>query len=133
MMDKDDRVLRKKRILVVDDSEDMRFLLEQLLEDDGYDVNLAADGQMAIAQAQQCNPDLILMDMSLPLLDGWEAVTYLRKQEQFLHTPIIAVTAHVSKGAQERAVAVGCNDHVSKPFDLVVLLDRIEQLVNVAP
>lgn len=122
----------KKRILVVDDSEDMRFLLEQLLADDGYDVIFAEDGQEAIRQAQQGEPDLILMDMSLPIMNGWEAVGYLRKQERFRSTPIIAVTAHVSKMEAERALAVGCNEHVGKPFDVVVLLERIKELVDEA-
>lgn len=121
---------RKKRILVVDDSEDMRFLLEQLLEDDGYAVILAEDGQEAISQAQQGNPDLILMDMSLPLMNGWEAVAYLRQQGPFRHTPIIAVTAHVSKSDEERAFAVGCNAHVGKPFDVVMLLQCIKEFVR---
>lgn len=124
--------LRKKCVLVVDDSEDMRFLLGQLLEDDGYDALFAEDGQEAIRQTQQGKPDLILMDMSLPVMDGWETVEYLRKQESFRLTPIIAVTAHVSKADEERALAVGCNEHVGKPFDVMMLLERIKELVGEA-
>lgn len=132
MIDNEGVSLREKCVLVVDDSEDMRFLLGQLLEDDGYDVLFAEDGQEAIRQAQEGKPDLILMDMSLPIMNGWETVEYLRRQEDFRLTPIIAVTAHVSKVDEERAFAVGCNEHVGKPFDVVMLLERIKGLVGEA-
>src|SRR5690349_41712 len=93
----------KKQILVVDDSEDMRVLLEQLLEEAGYRVIVAEDGQASLTQAKLHQPDLILMDLSLPGMSGWEAVGHLRQVSEFRDTPIIAVTAHVSASEEERA------------------------------
>lgn len=119
----------KKQILVADDSEDMRFLLGQILEDEDYDVIFAHDGQEALMQAKEHHPDLILMDMSMPGINGWEAVMQLRKKEKFRQTPIIAVTAHTSKQDEERAYAIGCNVHVSKPFDVEALLDVIARFL----
>lgn len=124
-------VQSKKQILAVDDSEDMRFLLEQMLEEEGYQVRLAEDGSTALNQAEQYHPDLILMDMSLPGMSGWEAVVQLRRLAAFQHTPIIAVTAHVSAAATERALAIGCNAHLGKPFDVAQVLDTIAALLNV--
>ena len=121
---------RQPCILVVDDSEDMCTMLAQLLRKAGYQVVLATDGQTALTQAKQYHPDLILMDLSLPDIDGWEAVRLLRKMPEFRTTPIIAVTAHVSDGDKERALAVGCNIHVGKPFKNRSLLQTIEQLLE---
>jgi two-component system, cell cycle response regulator DivK len=117
-------------ILIVDDSEDMRFLLEQILEDEDYTLLFAEDGPEAIAQAIAHQPDLILMDMSLPGLSGWEAVSHLRSLEAFKETPIIALTAHVAKVDQERALEIGCNAHLGKPFDVVTVLDTIEEFLR---
>src|ERR1700730_5770908 len=94
----------KKPILVVDDSEDMRVLLGQVLERAGYRVVFADDGQTSLTQAQLHHPDLILMDLSLPGIDGWEAVRHLRKMPEFGNTPIITVTAHVSPFEEEHAM-----------------------------
>src|SRR5579859_2355190 len=107
---------QKYQILVVDDSEDMRDLLGQLLERAGYNVTFAGDGQASLTQAKLHHPDLILMDLSLPDIDGWEAVGHLRKMSEFGTTPIIAVTAHVSPIEEERAIAAGCTAHIAKPF-----------------
>ncbi|GER90930.1 response regulator [Dictyobacter vulcani] len=120
----------KKRILVVDDSEDMRELLQQILEEeDAYTLFFAENGPQAIEQATTIQPDLILMDMSLPGMSGWEAVSYLRKLVTFHETPIVAVTAHVSQSDQERAYAVGCTTHLGKPFDVITVLDTIAELL----
>jgi two-component system, cell cycle response regulator DivK len=128
-MDENTTGERKQQILVVDDSEDMRVLLEQILENAGYRVVLAQDGQASLTQARLYHPDLILMDMSLPDIDGWEAVGHLRKMSEFRTTPIIAVTAHVAPFDAERAMAVGCTAHIGKPFSAKLLLERIADLL----
>jgi len=115
-----------KKILVVDDSEDMRQLLQQILEEEEiYTLYFAEDGSEAIERAQKVHPDLILMDMSLPGMTGWEAVAYLRQLPAFKQTPIIAVTAHVSQVDQDRAYAIGCTSHLGKPFDVTQVLDIV--------
>ncbi|GAC1388949.1 MAG: response regulator [Ktedonobacteraceae bacterium] len=119
-----------KKILIVDDSEDMRTLLEQVLEDEGYTLFFAEDGNMAVLQATTHYPNIILMDLSLPGISGWEAVEQLRKMPDFQHTPIIAVTAYVTKADEERARAVGCNAHLGKPFDIMQVLDTIDALLQ---
>ncbi len=119
----------KKRILVVEDNVEMCRMLAQLLGRAGYQVVLAEDGQIALTQAQQHHPHLILLDMSLPKVSGWEAVGLLRKMPEFHETPIIAVTAHVSTADQERALAAGCNAHIGKPFRTKVLLEKIVDLL----
>ncbi|WP_220195737.1 response regulator [Ktedonospora formicarum] len=121
----------RKRILIVDDSEDMRQLLTQILEEEElYDLYLAESGVEALAQALRVKPDLILMDMSLPGMTGWEAVSQLRKLDDFKETPIVAVTAHVSPADQKRTRAIGCNEHLGKPFDVIHVLDIVERLLE---
>jgi two-component system cell cycle response regulator DivK len=120
---------QKQCILVVDDSEDMRELLQRLLERAGYRVILAEDGQASLTQAILHHPDLVLMDLSLPDMDGWEAVGHLRKMGEFRSTPIIAVSAHVSPREEERALAAGCTAHIGKPFDTRVLLQEVARLL----
>ena len=129
-MDEKTTIEQKKNILVVDDSEDMRKMLTQLLERAGYGVVLAGDGQTSLTQAKQHHPDLILMDLSLPDINGWEAVELLRKMPEFRDTPIIAVTAHVSTVDQERALAIGCSVHIGKPFKTRALLQSIADLLT---
>jgi CheY-like chemotaxis protein len=119
-----------KTILIVDDSEDMRTLLGQVLEGEGYILFYAEDGEKAVAQAVEHHPNLILMDMSLPGISGWDAVQQLRARPDFQHTPIIAVTAYVTKADEEHAKAVGCNAHLGKPFDIMQMLDTIESLLD---
>lgn len=119
-----------KTILIVDDSEDMRTLLGQVLEGEGYTLFYAEDGNLAVSQAVQHHPSLILMDMSLPGITGWEAVEQLRAMPDFQRTPIIAVTAYVSKADEEHAKAVGCNVHLGKPFDIMQVLDTIDALLQ---
>ncbi len=128
-MDQQTSAEQKKQILVVDDSEDIRVLLKKLLERSGYRVVLAEDGQASLTQAKLHHPDLILMDLSLPDIDGWEAVGHLRKMSEFRATPIIAVTAHIAPFDEERAMAVGCTAHIGKPFSGKVLLQRIADLL----
>ena len=121
---------RKRHILVVDDSDDMRILLGQILEKAGHHVIFAEDGQTALAQAHLYHPSLILMDLSLPDMSGWEVVSRLRQKSEFLDTPIIAVTAHVSSDEVERARAVGCTTHIGKPFDSAILLRSVTRLLS---
>src|SRR6202521_300374 len=120
---------QNNQILVVDDSEDMRVALGWLLEGAGYRVVVAADGQASLTQAKLHHPDLILMDLSLPDMDGWEAVRHLRKMPEFRSIPIIAVTAHVSPRESERAMAAGCTAHLGKPFETRVLLGEVARLL----
>lgn len=120
----------KKHILVVDDNEDMRYLLGQILEKAGYHAIFAENGKISLIQAQLYHPVLILMDLSLPDLSGWEAVAQLRQRDEFIATPIIAVTAHVSSVEVERARAAGCSAHIGKPFDTTVLLRNIARLLH---
>lgn len=120
---------RTRYILIVDDSEDMRDLLQRLLERAGYQVVVAEDGQASLTQARMHHPDLVLMDLSLPDMDGWEAVGHLRKMSEFRTTPIIAVTAHVSPQEAERAMTAGCTAHIGKPFDTKVLLQEVARLL----
>lgn len=117
-------------ILVVDDSEDMRSLLGQLLEGANYRVVFAEDGQSSLLEAILHHPDLILMDLSLPGMSGWEAVEQLRQMHDFQETPIIAITAHVTRYEQERALAAGCTAHLGKPFDPVELLACVRRFLD---
>lgn len=121
---------QQKNILVVDDNEDMRYLLGQVLEKAGYHAIFAENGRISLIQAQLYHPVLILMDLSLPDLSGWEAVAQLRQMEEFGETPIIAVTAHISSNEVERARAVGCSAHIGKPFDSAVLLRTMARLLH---
>jgi two-component system cell cycle response regulator DivK len=120
-------------ILVVEDSEDIRALLEELLEAEGYNLIFATNGEEGLTLAQQENPTIILMDLSLPGMDGWEAVYRLRQLPEFATTPIIALTAHATRKDEERALAVGCTGYISKPFDMEKLLDYIASFTITTP
>jgi two-component system, cell cycle response regulator DivK len=113
------------RIMIVEDSEDIRTLLAELLEGEGYDLVFATNGEEGLETAKAIQPDIILMDLSLPGMDGWEAVYRLRQLPAFKHTPIVALTAHATRKDEERALAVGCTGYISKPFDMDKLLQYI--------
>ncbi len=119
-----------KKVLVVEDSKDISGLLGEVLEDEGYQVFYAEDGNEALAQAFAAQPQLILMDLSLPDLDGWEVVRRLRAVTEFRATPIIAVTAHASTSDRNRAISIGCTDYISKPFDIDMMLKRVAELLK---
>ncbi|NIR28483.1 MAG: response regulator [Gammaproteobacteria bacterium] len=119
-----------KRILVVEDVEFNRDLLVQLLEDD-YETITAEDGASGIELAKQERPDLILMDMSLPVVDGWEATRAIKAEEELRDIPIIALTAHAMQGDEEKARACGCDDYLSKPIDDDLLFEKITWLLKV--
>jgi two-component system cell cycle response regulator DivK len=113
------------RIMIVEDSEDIRTLLAELLEGEGYDLVFATNGEEGLETAKAIQPDIILMDLSLPGMDGWEAVYRLRQLPAFKKTPIVALTAHATRKDEERALAVGCTGYISKPFDMDKLLQYI--------
>lgn len=116
------------RILVVDDNEDNRDALTRRLQRKGFEVTCAVGGKEAVTQVGSDAPDLVLMDMNMPELDGWEATGKIR--EQGIAIPIIALTAHAMEGDRERAIEAGCSDYHTKPVDLEKLLDLIEQLLS---
>ncbi|MDR3633765.1 MAG: response regulator [Isosphaeraceae bacterium] len=114
------------KILLVEDNELNRDMLSRRLLRKGYEVVVAVDGRQGVAMAQDGAFDLILMDMSLPQLDGWEATRALRGDARTRATPIIALTAHAMPGDREKALSAGCDDYDSKPIDLPRLLGKIE-------
>ncbi len=117
-----------KKILIVEDVELNVDLLVQLLEDD-YALVIAGDGASGVEKAANERPDLILMDMSLPGLDGWEATRRIRADRALEHIPIIALTAHAMRGDKERAIGCGCHDYLSKPIDEDLLFEKIRRLL----
>ena len=117
------------KILLVEDNEMNRDMLSRRLIRRGYEVVLAVDGEEGVARAESELPALILMDMSLPVLDGWEAARKLRTTPATRAIPIIALTAHAMAGDRERALAAGCDDFDTKPIELDRLLAKIEKLL----
>lgn len=118
-----------KTILLVEDIELNRDLIEQLLEDD-YRVITAVDGAQGIEMAHEHQPDLILMDMSLPEIDGWEATRRLKADPATAAVPIVALTAHAMQGDEERARAAGCDDYITKPIDEDLLFAKLRALLE---
>lgn len=118
------------KILLVEDNEMNRDMLSRRLERRGYQVVIAEDGAAGVALAQSEHPDLVLMDMSLPVLDGWEATRQLKAGPETRDIPVIALTAHAMAGDEEKARAAGCNDYETKPVDLPRLLAKIETLLQ---
>jgi two-component system, cell cycle response regulator DivK len=118
-----------KKILIVEDVELNVDLLVQLLEDE-FALIVAGDGAAGVEMAASERPDLILMDMSLPAIDGWEATRRIRANRSLCHIPIIALTAHAMQGDRERALDCGCQDYVSKPLDEDELFAKIRALVS---
>jgi CheY-like chemotaxis protein len=113
------------RILLVEDNEMNRDMLSRRLIRRGYEVILATNGQEALALAKSSSPDLILMDMSLPTLDGWETTRRIKSSVSMAAIPIIALTAHAMSGDKEQAFAVGCDDYDTKPIEFEGLLEKI--------
>jgi two-component system, cell cycle response regulator DivK len=118
------------KILLVEDNEMNRDMLSRRLMRKGYQVVMAVDGQDGVDQAHSTAPDLILMDMSLPVIDGWEATRQLKSADSTQAIPIIALTAHAMSGDREKALAAGCDDYDTKPIDLPQLLTKIEALLT---
>lgn len=113
-----------KKILIVEDVELNRDLLVQLLEED-FELATAADGAVAMTLAEQFRPDLILMDLSLPVVDGWEATRRIKANEELAAIPVIALTAHAMQGDEKRARECGCDDYLSKPIDEDLLMAKL--------
>lgn len=117
-------------ILLVEDNEMNRDMLSRRLKRKGYEVIMAVDGAEGVAKAESELPDIILMDMSLPILDGWEATRRLKSNERTKDIPIIAQTAHAMAGDREKCLEAGCDDYATKPVELRVLLEKIENLLQ---
>ena len=117
------------KILLVEDNEMNRDMLSRRLARKGYEVAIAVDGQQGVEMARSETPDLILMDMSLPVLDGWEATRQLKASAETQAIPVIALTAHAMVGDREKAVDAGCDDFDIKPIELPRLLEKIEALL----
>lgn len=118
------------KILLVEDNEMNRDMLSRRLERKGFHVVVAVDGQGGVAMAQTQAPDLVLMDMSLPVLDGWEATRRLKADPATRHIPVIALTAHAMSSDREKALEAGCDDYDTKPVELPRLLGKIETLLK---
>jgi two-component system, cell cycle response regulator DivK len=114
------------RILLVEDNEMNRDMLSRRLSRKGYEVVVAVDGQEGVERARSEAPDLILMDMSLPVKDGWTATREIKADSATAAIPIIALTAHAMSGDREKAMEAGCDDYDTKPIELTRLLDKIE-------
>ena len=118
------------KLLLVEDNEMNRDMLSRRLIKRGYEVVLAVDGQQGLDMAGTESPDLILMDMSLPVIDGWEASRKLKAAPETARIPIIALTAHAMEGDREKTLEAGCDDYDTKPIDLPRLLGKIEALLE---
>ena len=118
------------KILLVEDNETNRDMLSRRLLRRGYDVVLAVDGESGLVLARSEAPDLILMDMSLPVLDGWEATRRLKAASATQRIPVIALTAHAMSSDRDRALEAGCDDYDTKPVELPRLLEKIEALLT---
>ena len=114
-------------LLLVEDNVDNRDMLARRLTRKGYDVRLAANGLEGVEQAQAIHPDLILMDLSMPVLDGWEAIRRIRTDPGLRAIPIIALTGHAMKDDRDRALAAGADEYMAKPLDFTSLLNIIQQ------
>ena len=120
-------------ILIVEDNEMNRDMLSRRLERKGYEILIAVDGHMGVEVARTRVPDLILMDMSLPVMDGWEATRRLKADEALKHIPIIALTAHAMANDREKAIEAGCDEYDTKPIELPRLLGKMETLLAAVP
>jgi CheY-like chemotaxis protein len=117
------------KVLLVEDNEMNRDMLSRRLTRNGYDVVIAVNGQEGIEMAASEKPDLILMDMSLPVLDGWEATRKLKADQATASIPVIALTAHAMESDREKALAAGCDDFDTKPIELPRLLEKMKAFV----
>jgi CheY-like chemotaxis protein len=117
------------KILLVEDNEMNRDMLSRRLERRGYEVVIAVDGAAGVAMTILENPNLVLMDMSLPIMDGWEATRQLKANPETQHIPVIALTAHAMSGDREKALEAGCDDYDTKPIELPRLLEKIANLL----
>jgi CheY-like chemotaxis protein len=119
-----------QRILIVEDNPQNRYLMTFLLEKHGYDLLVAEDAEQAFELLEESRPDLILMDMQLPRVDGYEATRRIKADERFRDIPVVALTAHSMRGDQTRAMAAGCDEFVTKPVDTDGLLALVSRLLG---
>jgi CheY-like chemotaxis protein len=124
--------MRMSKILLVEDNEMNRDMLSRRLERKGFEVVMAVDGQAGIDMASSGNPDIILMDLSLPIIDGWEATRQIKADPATQNIPVIALTAHAMAGDEQKAREAGCDDYDTKPVNLKRLLKKIEDLLGSA-
>jgi two-component system, cell cycle response regulator DivK len=118
------------KILIVEDNEMNLDMLSRRLERRGYEVVIAMDGATGVSMAKSDKPDLILMDMSLPVMDGWEATRQIKADDEVKEIPVIALTAHAIAGDREKALAAGCDEYESKPVKFPRLLAKIEEFLG---
>jgi CheY-like chemotaxis protein len=117
------------KILIVEDNELNRDMLSRRLIRNGHDIVLAVDGLQGVEMAESEKPDLILMDMSLPVLSGWDATKRLKSSAATMHIPVIALTAHAMASDREQALEAGCDDFDTKPIELARLLEKVKALL----
>ena len=117
------------RILYVEDNEDNIYVIKNRFSRVGFTVLVATDGEQGVTMAAAEQPDLILMDLGLPGLDGWEATKRIKSQPETRHIPVIALSAHAMTGDREKALAAGCDDYDTKPIDLPRLLEKMEKIL----
>ncbi len=120
---------RDRTVLIVEDNEDNRIVYSTILRHHGFRVSEALDGEEGIAKARAERPDLILMDISIPLIDGWEVTQMLKREPATGHIPIIALTAHAMPGDRERALEVGCDAYLAKPCEPRAVLAEVNRLL----
>jgi CheY-like chemotaxis protein len=118
------------KILLVEDEELNRDMLGRRLSRKGFEILIATDGAQAVAAAREHAPDLILMDMSLPVMDGWEATRQLKASPDTARIPVIALTAHAMAGDREKALSAGCDDYDTKPIEFARLVGKIETILR---
>lgn len=118
------------RILIVEDNAILREMIRRRLMRRGYDLLLADDGARGLAVIQAEKPDLVLLDMSLPGMDGWTVAGKVKEKAETAHIPIIALTAHAMRGDRQRALEAGCDDYVSKPIDFELLTQKMQELLG---
>ena len=118
------------KVLIVEDNEMNRDMLSRRLGRKGYDLVMAMDGEEGVRMTHSENPDIVLMDMSLPVIDGWEATKRLKADAATQNIPVIALTAHAMSGDREKALEAGCDDYDTKPIELPRLLEKMEALLS---
>jgi CheY-like chemotaxis protein len=122
--------MSKPRILIVEDNELNRDMLSRRLQRADFDVSVAVDGEEGVAKATELKPDLIVMDLSLPKLDGWAATTQIKQAPETSGIPVLALTAHAMDSDRHRALAAGCDDYDTKPVEFPRLLEKIQKLLR---
>jgi CheY-like chemotaxis protein len=118
------------KILIVEDNPKNRDMLSRRLIKRGYEIVMAEDGQEGIDMTTSESPDLILLDMSLPVIDGWGVAKHLKADDATQHIPIIALTAHAMSGDREKTIEAGCDEYETKPIRLPILIEKMETLLN---